>query len=544
MEKKKKESNIKFDLASGLVVFFVALPLCLGISLASTAHGAEGSVAASMGSAIPGIIAGVIGGIIVGFSSGSRFGVSGPAAGLITIVSAAIITFGGFDNGGFEKFILAVAIAGVIQLIFGFLKGGVIAYYIPFSVIKGMLAGIGITILLKEIPHFFGYDKDVEGDWGFDQMDGENTFTELWNTVNYTHTGATIVAIISLLILIFWGSKMIKKSKILSLIPGPLLAIIVSIGVSLLFLSGDYAITGTHLVNVPEPKNVEEFQDMFFFPDFSALNDPRVYGIALVIAIVASIETLLCVEATDKMDPYKGRTPMNKELKAQGLGNLLSGLIGGLPITQVIVRSTANISAGAKSKNSAIIHGVFLVIFIVAIPGVLNLIPRATLAAILLLIGWKLASPKSIVAMWKAGFAQFIPFVTVIAVMHVPGGDLLKGVGAGLVVAFIIILFRHYQFDLKKYKLAFFKDINESNSKEVIHLELAQHASFLNKVKILRILDEIEDGKEVVIDLSNVAHVDYDIAEAIKDFKISCEERKINLEIIHAEKLGGASVGH
>ena len=185
-----------------------------------------------------------------------------------------------------------------------------------------------------------------------------------------------------------------------------------------------------------------------------------------------------------------------------------------------------------------------MVIFIVAIPGVLNLIPRATLAAILLLIGWKLASPKSIVAMWKAGFAQFIPFVTVIAVMHVPGGDLLKGVGAGLVVAFIIILFRHYQFDLKKYKLAFFKDINESNSKEVIHLELAQHASFLNKVKILRILDEIEDGKEVVIDLSNVAHVDYDIAEAIKDFKISCEERKINLEIIHAEKLGGASVGH
>lgn len=560
MEKNKNSffKNIKFDVASGLVVFFVALPLCLGISLASTAHPESGHVAASAGSAIPGIIAGIIGGIIVGFFSGSKYGVSGPAAGLITIVSAAIVSFGGFDDGGFEKFALAVALAGVIQFIFGLLKAGAVAYFIPFSVIKGMLAGIGITIFLKELPHFFGYDKDAEGDWAFNQMDGENTFSELYLAIDKSHMGATIIAIISLIILIVWGMKFIKNNKVLNMIPGPLLAIVVSVIISTLFVGTDLSLLidpvnvadvsaadpalaaelaeeSRHLVEVPTPSSFEEFKSMLYFPNFSAIGDAAVWGVALVIALVASIETLLCVEATDKMDPDKGRTPMNRELRAQGLGNLVSGLIGGLPITQVIVRSTANIGAGAKSKNSAIIHGFFLLIFVLAIPGVLNMIPRATLAAILLLIGWKLASPKTIMQMIRAGWNQWLPFLVTIGVML--GTDLLKGVGAGLVVAFLIIIIRHYQFDLKRYKLAFFKDINEETKDEQIHLELAQHASFLNKVKILRILDEIEDGKDVIIDLSKVKSVDYDIAEAIKDFKISAESRNIKLEIVHPEKL-------
>ncbi|MFT4601625.1 MAG: MFS superfamily sulfate permease-like transporter, partial [Arenicella sp.] len=417
-ENKSKSSNIKFDLASGLVVFFVALPLCLGISLASTAYSGEANLKDFGGIVFPGIIAGFVGGIIVGFLSGSRYGVSGPAAGLIPIIAAAIVAFGGFENGGFQKFALAVMIAGVLQIIFGFLKGGFIAYYIPFSVIKGMLAGIGITIILKEFPHFFGYDKDAEGNMEFLQADGHNTFSELYYAVINLHWGALVIAIISLILLIIWGSKKIKSLKLLSLIPGPLLAIVVSVLLVLAFAGiPGFFIEGEHLVSVPTPSNLTEFKAQFLFPDFTALNDYRVYTVAAVIAIVASIESLLCVEATDKMDPDKGRTPMNKELKAQGVGNVISGLLGGLPITQVIVRSSANIGAGAKSKNSAIIHGAFLLIFVLAIPGVLNMIPRSTLAAVLVLIGFKLASPKSILGMLKSGWTQYVPFFVTILMM-------------------------------------------------------------------------------------------------------------------------------
>lgn len=531
-EDKKGLKNIKFDLASGLVVFFVALPLCLGISLASTSYSGEEGIADFGGIIFPGIIAGVIGGIIVGFFSGSKYGVSGPAAGLITIIAAAIVSFGGFENGGYEKFAMAVVIAGFLQVIFGFLKGGFIAYYIPFSVIKGMLAGIGITIFLKELPHFFGYDSDVEGDFEFFQRDGENTFTELWKMTDNVHWGATIIAIVSLIILILWGSKKIKESKILNMIPGPLLAIIISVimvaalaGVPSLFIGED------HLVSVPTPENFTEFKAQLRFPEFRAITDIRVIGVGLVIAIVASIESLLCVEATDKMDPDKGRTPMNKELKAQGIGNIFSGLLGGLPITQVIVRSTANISAGAKSKNSAIFHGVFLLVFVLAIPGVLNMIPRATLAAILLLIGYKLASPKAIKEMVKSGWTQYIPFFVTIGMMLF--SDLLIGVGSGLLVAFIIILY-------KNYKSAYFIDPKQKKDGP-IYLTLSQHATFLNKANIMQTFDDIADGSEVVLDLSVTIDMDYDITEAIKDFKESCIDREIKLEIIHEEKLTSAS---
>lgn len=546
-------SNLKFDTASGLVVFFVALPLCLGISLASTSYSGIDGIEDFAGIVIPGLIAGIVGGIIVGTFSGSKYGVSGPAAGLITIITAAIIEFGGFHAGGFEKFALAVALGGVIQFLFGLIKAGFVAYYIPFSVIKGMLAGIGITIFLKELPHFFGYDKDPEGDLAFAQVDGHNTFSELGYMVDNIHVGATIVAIVSIIILIVWGMKFIKSNKVLGMIPGPLLAILVSVGLAALLVGPDLLIGGEHLVQVPTPKSFVEFKGMLHFPNFGAISDPAVWRVAVVIALVASIESLLCVEATDKMDPDKGRTPMNRELRAQGIGNVISGLLGGLPITQVIVRSTANLNAGAKTKWSAVIHGVFLLVFIVAIPGVLNMIPRATLAAILLLIGWKLASPQSIKQMVKAGWTQFVPFFVVIVVMLLT--DLLKGVGAGLLVSGIILLIQNMKissFVKKKGEgdyatTSITKSFDGEGSKHdenTIYLVLSAHANFLNKANIMKTLDEIEDGKDVVIDLSRSVDIDYDVAEAIRDFKISADDREITLEIMSEEKLGGASLGH
>lgn len=527
---KKKDnifSNFKFDLAAGLVVFFVALPLCLGISLASTSYQELGDVQAFGGVVFPGLISGIIGGIIVGSISGSRFGVSGPAAGLITIVATAIVGFGGFDNGGYEKFVVAVALAGVIQIGLGFLKAGFVAYYVPSSVIKGMLAGIGITIIIKEIPHFFGYDKDPEGDNNFSQIDGHNTFSELYYMLDDFHIGATIIAVISIILLIIWGRKYVKNHKILGMIPGPLVAIVVSIlGALALSSIPELAVAGEHLVQVPTPTSLEDFQGQFYFPNFSVLKELDVYVVAFTIALVASLETLLCVEATDKMDPHKGRTPMNLELKAQGVGNLVSGLLGGLPITQVIVRSSANINAGAKTKKSAILHGVFLLLFVVAVPGLLNMIPRATLAAVLILIGYKLASPQSIKDIVKSGKAQYIPFFVVVIVMLLT--DLLIGVGVGLGLSFLIILYRNY-------KLSYFEIPN--NEDGVIHLSLSQHATFLNKAVILKTLEDIEDGKTVIIDLTRCHDIDYDISEVILEFQESAIERNIEVSIIDADKL-------
>ena len=397
-----------------------------------------------------------------------------------------------------------------------------------------MLAGIGITILIKEIPHFFGYDKDPEGDMSFNQVDGHTSFEDLWLMTENVHIGATIVAIVSISLLILWGQKFVKTNKLLNLIPGPLLAIVVSIGLAYFMTDmAGLAIAGEHLVSVPTPGTMDEFKGMFYFPDFSAITDLGVWSVALTIAIVASIESLLCVEATDKMDPHKGRTPMNRELVAQGAGNMLSGLLGGLPITQVIVRSTANIGANAKTKNSAIIHGVFLLIFVLAIPGILNMIPRATLAAVLLLIGWKLASPKSIKAMLKAGWTQYVPFFVVIIVML--RTDLLIGVGAGLAVAFLIILYKNFE-------MSFFLKDGRKDGK--IHLNLSQHTTFLNKASIMKTLDAIEDGKEVVIDLTETISIDYDVSEAIRDFVAGAKDREIKVEIIKEEKLSEISMAH
>jgi MFS superfamily sulfate permease-like transporter len=360
---------IKNDLPASIVVFFVALPLCLGIALASGAP------------LFSGVIAGIIGGIVVGALSGSQIGISGPAAGLAAIVLTAIGALGGFEN-----FLLAVVLAGIFQIILGFLKAGVIGYYFPSSVIKGMLTGIGIIIILKQIPHFFGYNMDPEGDFAFMQIDGENTFSGIFQALKHISLGSTLIAFLGLVIILFWDKVLMKKSKLFRLIQGPFVAVILGIiYVSTTEGNNLFSISSAHLVNVPIPNDINSFIGQFSFPNFGAITRTDIWITAFTIALVASLETLLCVEATDKLDPEKGVTPTNKELIAQGSGNIISGLIGGLPITQVIVRSSANIQSGGKTKLVAIIHGLLLLISVLLIPRLLNLIPLSVLASILLI---------------------------------------------------------------------------------------------------------------------------------------------------------------
>ena len=357
--------DIKHDLPASIVVFFVAVPLCLGIALASGAP------------LFAGIIAGIVGGIVVGVASGSPLGVSGPAAGLAVIVLTSIASLG----GSWEAFLMAVVLAGIIQLILGYAKAGFIAFFFPSSVIKGMLTGIGLLIILKQIPHALGWDKDAEGDDSFIQADGENTFSEIFKAFEFVTPGALLISAISLAILIFWDTVLTKKHKIFGMINGPLVVVVLGIVMFNLYQNGilDFSLNAKQVVAIPVPSSIAGFFSQFTFPDFSAITNFEVWKIAIVIAIVASLETLLCVEATDKMDPDKRITPTNRELKAQGLGNVISGLIGGLPVTHVIVRSSANIAFGGKTKMSAILHGVFLLLSALAIASVLNMIPLANL---------------------------------------------------------------------------------------------------------------------------------------------------------------------
>ena len=413
VDMKNNLSYLKNDLPASIVVFFVALPLCLGIALASGAP------------LFSGLIAGIVGGIVVGAISGSQVGVSGPAAGLAAIVLAAIASLGGYEN-----FLLAVVLGGIIQILFGVLRAGIIGYYFPSSVIKGMLTGIGIIIILKQIPHFFGWDADPGGDFAFFQVDGENTFSEIFNSLNHISLGPTIIALISLGILILWNTVLSKKAKIFQLVQGPLVAVVAGI----IFYavtkgSSTLGFSANQLVNVPVPEDITSFLAQFSFPNFSAITNPQIWVVAFTIALVASLETLLCVEATDKLDPEKRITPTNRELLAQGTGNVISGLIGGLPITQVIVRSSANIQSGNKTKISAIIHGFFLLISVILIPRILNMIPLSVLAAILFIVGYKLAKPALFKTLYDLGWKQFIPFiVTVLGIVFI---DLLIGLGLG-----------------------------------------------------------------------------------------------------------------
>ncbi|UOB19222.1 SulP family inorganic anion transporter [Abyssalbus ytuae] len=500
--------NLKNDMPASIVVFFVALPLCLGIALASGAP------------LFSGLIAGIIGGIVVGALSGSHIGVSGPAAGLAAIVLVAI-----GDLGGYENFLVAVVLGGVIQLLFGILKAGVIGYYFPSSVIKGMLTGIGIIIILKQIPHFFGYDSDPEGDFAFFQIDGQNTFSEILNSINYITPGSAIIAIIGLAILIFWEKVLSKKAKIFQLIQGPLVAVVIGI-LFYVFTKGTsfLGIPGENLVSVPIPENIDSFFGQFSFPNFGVITNSDIWITAFTIALVASLETLLCVEATDKLDPEKRVTPTNRELLAQGTGNIFSGLIGGLPITQVIVRSSANIQSGGKTKLSAIIHGFLLLISVILIPRLLNMIPLSVLAAILFMVGYKLAKPALFKKMYKLGWKQFVPFaVTVAGIVFT---DLLTGIGLGLGVGVVVIL-------LKSYQNSHFLHIEDkSNGKHKIKMTLAEEVTFFNKGAILKELDSLPRDTYLELDLMKTRYLDYDIIEILEDFSHIAKERNIDIKLV------------
>lgn len=496
--------HIKSDLPASIVVFFVALPLCLGIALASGAP------------LFSGVIAGIVGGIIVGYLSGSKIGVSGPAAGLAAIVLTAISTLGSFEN-----FLVAVVLGGVIQLIFGILKAGIIGYYFPSSVIKGMLTGIGIIIILKQIPHFFGYN----GEFSFFKVNGETTVSGIINSLNTISIGATIIGLISLSILIVWDKVLNKKGKIFTIIQGPLVAVVIGI---IYFIitekSSIFGISKSHVVNVPVPENVSSFLEQLSFPNFSAITNPEVWVIAFTIALVASLETLLCVEATDKLDPYKNVTPTNKELLAQGVGNIISGLIGGLPITQVIVRSSANIQSGGRTKLSAIIHGFLLLTSVIIIPRLLNNIPLSVLAAILLIVGYKLAKPSLFIKMYQLGWKQSIPFsVTVFGIVFT---DLLTGITLGLSVGVVVILIKSYQNSHFLHKEG--GNLDEGK----IKMTLAEEVTFFNKGAILKELDKLPHNSFLELDVRNTRFLDNDIIEILDDFVYKAEMRNITIHLI------------
>ena len=503
-------SYMKTDTLSGLVVFLVALPLCLGIAVASGAP------------PFAGIISGVIGGIVVGFLSNSNLSVSGPAAGLIAIVLAAV------TNLGYETFLLAVVIAGVIQLVLGYAKAGSISSYFPSGVIEGMLTAIGIIIIKKELPHAIGYDIEHEGDfYSYELLDkaDQGFWGELIHSFNYAHNGIILVTLISLAILIAFNKiEFLKKIKA---IPGALVVVVVGILMNELFkiTHSPLLISDEHLVKLPTASSFSEFFTQFSFPNFSQFSNPTVWVTAATIAAVASIETLLCLEAGDKMDPLKRYSSANTELKAQGVGNILAGLIGGIPMTSVIVRTSANANAGARTKFSTIAHGVFLLFAVVLIPSILNKIPMACLAAILIMIGLKLASPKVFKHMWQVGKFQFIPFiVTAIAVV---GIDLLKGVGIGLVISIFFILRGNM-------KLAYFFKKEQHKEGEAITIDLAQEVSFLNKAAIKQTLSHLPKNCKVIIDAKNTVYIDYDVLEMIKDFlNFGSKDKNITVELIN-----------
>ncbi len=498
--------NLKNDLPASLVVFLVALPLCLGIALASGAP------------LFSGIIAGFIGGIVVGSLSGSSLGVSGPAAGLVAIVLPAIQQF------GYEAFLLAVVLAGALQIVLGIARAGIIAYYFPNAVIKGMLSGIGIIIILKQIPHAFGYDADPEGDMSFIQPDGQTTLSELSVMVDYITPGAVLIAFVSLAILILWEQPFTKKYGFFKVVPGALFAVIAGILINVLEGNqGYWALTHEHEVDIPVAASLSGFLSQFTLPDFSQIGNTELYVVAVTIAIVASLETLLCVEATDKLDPQKRVTPTNRELYAQGTGNMLSGLIGGLPVTQVIVRSSANIQTGGKTKLSAILHGVLLLASIMVIPQVLNLIPLASLAAILLVVGYKLAKPSLFKEMLRKGPGQYIPFfVTILGLIFT---DLLIGVGLGLVVGIMHILWNNF-------KTPYHFDPNSYEVGKPVTIEMSQEVTFLNKASIQQTLNNMPEGTHLILDIKNTKYMHPDVLEIIDDFELGAPNRNIKFEVV------------
>jgi len=505
-------SHIGDDLPASIVVFFVAVPLCLGIALASGAP------------LFSGIIAGIVGGIVVGVISNSSLGVSGPAAGLTVIVLVAIEKL-----GGLEVFLLSVVIAGVIQILLGILKAGIIGYYFPSAVIKGMLSAIGIIIIMKQLPHALGYDADYEGDLSFVQADGQNTFSELINMLDAITPGAIVVCILSMAILLLWDSYVSRKHPLSKLIQGPLIVVVAGIiyqSLTTLYFPG-MSLGAKQLVNVPVADSVDGFLSQFTTPDFSYLMHTDVWVTGFTIAVVASLETLLSVEATDKLDPQKRVTNTNRELIAQGSGNIISGLIGGLPLTQVILRSSANIQSGGKTKLSTIIHGFLLLVCVITIPFFLNLIPLASLAAILFVVGFKLANPSIFREMYSIGWSQFLPFAT--TVVGVVLTDLLTGIALGTGVSVIILL-------RNSYRNSHFLHREDRNGDTLVKMTLAEEVFFLNKGAIINALNRIKEGSHVTIDMSKSVHIDRDVLEVIADFKKQAVGRSIKVNMIEKKQ--------
>jgi MFS superfamily sulfate permease-like transporter len=494
--------RLRKDLPSSLVVFLVALPLCLGIALASDAP------------PFAGIIAGVVGGIVVGYLSGSQLSVSGPAAGLTVVVADSIRTL-----GSYEAFLSAVCLASLFQILLGIIKAGLLANFFPSSVIKAMLAAIGILLILKQIPHALGYDFDYVGDESFQEKEGHNTFSDIWYALKEIHFPAFFIAISSLAVMVGWDQYIGRIRPMLKLIPGALLAVLTGMGINWFFdhFMPEFNMGKDYLVNLPTG-GVGNISSLIQFPDFNAFGNPKLFMVALTIAIIASIESLLSIEATDRLDPYKRASPLNKELIAQGVGNFFSGMLGGLPVTAVIVRSSANIVAGAVSKLSTILHGFLLLFSVFMIPGLLNLIPLASLASILFVVGYKLTKPSLFKSVYMSGLNQFIPFI--VTIVSIVLTDLLKGIAIGSAVGLFFVAISNFKRSIT---------VTRDHGKYLIRLRY--NVSFLNKSILREILAKIPDDTYVIIDGTNALFIDQDIMDTIDLFISSVKVRGIQVEL-------------
>ncbi len=485
-------STLPRDLTAGLVVFLVALPLCLGVALASNAP------------LFSGLLAGIVGGVVVGLLSQSHTSVSGPAAGLTAIVAAQMVAL-----GSFETFLLAVMIGGLIQIGLGLARAGSLSAFFPSSVIKGLLAAIGVILILKQIPHVLGHDTDPEGEMSFSQPDHENTLSEFYAMLGDLHPGAASIGLLSIAVLMLWNKiPSLKKSSV----PAPLVVVLLGVGLSRLFQHSvwGWEIEPSHLVQVPVSKSFSEFRGFLISPDFSQWSNPAVYTAGLTIAIVASLETLLNLEAVDKIDPKQRSSPSSRELVAQGIGNVLVGLIGGIPVTSVIVRSSVNINAGGQTKLATIVHGLLLLVSVAFLPVWLNMIPLSCLAAILLVTGLKLASPALLRQMWNEGRYQFLPFV--LTVVSIVLTDLLIGIGIGMAISLAFILSSNVRRPLRSI-------VERHLGGDVLHVELANQVSFLNRAALDQVFNSIRRGGHILLDAQNTVYIDPDILSMIHDFK-------------------------
>ena len=508
-------SALPSDFPASVVVFLVALPLCLGIALGSGAP------------LFSGIIGGIVGGIVVGIASGSQLSVSGPAAGLTTIVAAAI-----GKMPAFEAFTLAVVLAGILQVAFGYIKAGVVGDYVPSAVIKGLLAAIGLILILKQLPHLIGYNANYEGDETFLQSDNKNTFSGITWALKYVLPLSLIIGVVGLLIQILWEKVLVKKGKLFQLIPAPLVVVLMGVFINLWATSAfpAWAIGNTHMVNIPVAQSAQEFTSFFTFPQLKYITNPHVWLTAFTVAIIASLETLLNIEAADNLDPYKRVTPTNRELKAQGLGNMVSGLLGGLPVTSVIVRTSVNMNAGGKTKTSAVLHGVLLLLCVAFIPKLLNLIPLSALASVLIFTGYKLAKPTLFKSFYRKGWDQFMPFVlTIVAILLT---DLLKGILVGCFVGLFFVLRSNFRSAIMV--------VHDANN---YLFRLRKDVSFLNKPIIKNKLEQVPEDAFVLIDATRADFIDKDIIEVIEDFMKHAPLKNIKVELKRSNhKVQGFSI--